>query len=228
MILKRRKVLFGTSTLVALLAAVAIAQPPDEPREPLERRDSRRNDGVLDYQIRRAGRPLGNQYVTPSSATIVKRPAQSPAGPKRDLTYHLVWLIESDDANRPAYEGPARGGLDERGFGRLIAAGDASTTVSVGSPVDLLCRGRYGKMSVNLTLLNSYDADQVQINAMVQFGQPAGREPPLKIHTVTRLPIDRWVLLGSTTSMVGSPRFAIDGKRSVLILRLGEGIPLLD
>ena len=48
------------------------------------------------------------------------------AGPTKDVTFHVLWLIESDDENRIAYGGPARDGLTAAGYGRLVPAGSAA------------------------------------------------------------------------------------------------------
>ena len=54
------------------------------------------------------------------------------AGPTKDVTFRVLWLIESDDENRIAYGGPAREGLTAAGYGRLVPAGSATGMISVG------------------------------------------------------------------------------------------------
>ena len=41
------------------------------------------------------------------------------AGPTKDVTYHVILLIESDDQNRIPYDGPARDGLTAAGYDNL-------------------------------------------------------------------------------------------------------------
>jgi hypothetical protein len=145
-------------------------------------------------------------------------------GPIKDVTYHVLWLIESDDANRVAYTGPARNGLTTAGYGRLVPAGTAAASVTIGSRSTVSGVSRYGKMSIATSMLNTTEHGELQIEISLQ----ADNQTPLSIDTTTRVPLGRWFLVGAAESRVGLPTHADDGKRSVAIMRIDDGVMLLD
>ena len=145
-------------------------------------------------------------------------------GPTKDVTCHVLWLIESDDENRIAYSGPARGGLTDAGYGRLVPAGSAAAVVSVGQCSTVTGSSRYGDMSVAASLLNTTEQGELQVKIKLQ----TGNRSPLMIETTARAPLGRWFLVGGADSRVGLPKHANDGKRAVAIMRIGEGVLLLD
>jgi hypothetical protein len=146
------------------------------------------------------------------------------AGPAEDICYRVIWLIESDDANRLAYDGPAREGLTTRGYGRLVPAGSAAAIATIGKRSTVTGFSRCGQMSVSASFLNTTESGQVQADIRVGTKSPS----LVSIDTVVRVPMGRWFLLGSTDSRIGLPQHAADGKRSVVVMRVDDGVLLLD
>ncbi|OYP34160.1 hypothetical protein [Rhodopirellula sp. MGV] len=146
------------------------------------------------------------------------------AGPTQDVTYQVIWLIESDDANREAYSGPASGGLTEAGYGRLVRAGSATAAVTIGQPSTVTGKSRYGQMSVLTSLLNTTEQDKLQIKVQLRIQN----QTPLSIESTMRVPMDRWFLIGSADSRVGLPKHDADGKRGLAIMKITDGVLLLD
>jgi hypothetical protein len=72
--------------------------------------------------------------------------------------------------------------------------------------------------------LNTTEKDQLQIK--IQFRTQ--NQSPLSIDTTTRVPIGRWFLIGSADSRVGLPQHVPDGKRGVAIMKISDGVMLLD
>lgn len=147
-----------------------------------------------------------------------------PVGPTKDVTYRVLWLIESADENRVAYSGPARGGLTEAGYGRLVLAGSATAMVTIGQGSTVTGSSRYGKMSVLTSLLNTTEQGALQIKIDLQ----TANRSPLSIETTARAPLGRWFLIGGADSRVGLPKHANDGSRAVAIMRIVDGVLLLD
>lgn len=145
-------------------------------------------------------------------------------GPTKDVTFHVLWLIESEDENRIAYTGPAREGLTAAGYGRLVPAGSASSMVSIGQRANVTGSSRYGQMSVVLSLLNTDEQDELQIKIDLK----SSNRSPMSIDTAARAPLGRWFLVGSADSRVGLPLHADDGKRAVAIMKIDDGVLLLD
>jgi hypothetical protein len=145
-------------------------------------------------------------------------------GPIKDVTFDIVWLIESDDANRVAYTGSARDGLTSAGYGRLVPAGAATAAVAIGQRSTVSGVSRYGRMSISTSILNTTEKGELQIEISLQ----AENQTPLSIDTTTRVPLGRWFLVGAAESRVGVPEHADDGKRGIAIMRIDEGIMLLD
>lgn len=145
-------------------------------------------------------------------------------GPIKDVTYHVLWLIESDDANRVAYTGPARDGLTTAGYGRLVPAGVATASVTIGQRSSVSGVSRYGRTSISTTLLNTTENRELQIEISLQ----TENQTPLSIDTTVRAPLGRWFLVGAAESRVGLPKHADDGKRSVAIMKIDDGVMLLD
>lgn len=146
------------------------------------------------------------------------------SGPTKDVTLRVLWLIESDDGIRRPYSGPARGGLTAAGYGRLVPAGSATAMVSIGQRTTVKGSSRYGQMSVLTSLLNTTEQDELQIRIDIQLKNRF----PISIDTTARAPLGRWFLVGGADSRVGLPVHADDGKRSVAIMRIDEGVLLLD
>lgn len=146
------------------------------------------------------------------------------AGPIKDVTYQIVWLIESDDANRVAYEGPASSGLQAAGYGRLVPAGSATAAVTIGQPSTVSGTSRYGQMTALTSLLNTTEEGELQIK--IQFRTQ--NQSPLSIDTTMRAPMNRWFLVGSADSRVGLPKHVADGKRGLAIMKITDGVMLLD
>ncbi|KAA5546075.1 hypothetical protein FYK55_04015 [Roseiconus nitratireducens] len=163
---------------------------------------------------------LGTTSTSAQSSTA----EPSTNGPNRDLTFQLVWLIESDDANRIEYDGAARAGLSEQGFDRLVPAGSAMAPISVGEGVSVRGDSRYGQMSVTTSMLNTTEPDEVQVRIELK----TTNQSPVSIQTSTRVPLGRWFLVGAADSRVGIPLHADDGKRSVVIMKVQRGPILLD
>jgi hypothetical protein len=149
---------------------------------------------------------------------------RSETGPIKDVTCHLLWLIESDDANRIAYDGPARKGLTKAGYGRLVPAGAASAAVTIGQRSTVSGASRYGKMDISATMLNTTESGELQIELNLR----TDNQTPLSIDTTVRVPLGRWVLVGSAESRVGLPPHMDDGKRGLAIMRIDDGLMLLD
>ena len=164
--------------------------------------------------------PLGGSQDRPANQT-------SPdgfRGPLKDASFQLLWLVESDDQNRQPYEGPAREGLRNAGFTRLVQAGSAWTSVTIGQKTMTSGVSRYGPMKVSTCMLNTTEKNELQINIELQ----TSTNTPINVDTTVRVPLDRWFLLAAADSRVGLPLHAADGKRSVLIMRIVEGVTLLD
>ncbi len=145
-------------------------------------------------------------------------------GPNKDVTYRLLWLIESDDENRLAYHGPASDGLSSAGYGRLVVAGSATAMVAVGQRSTVMSTSRYGQMNVMMSLLNTSDRDQFEVKINVQTKDRS----PMNIETTARVPKSHWFLVGGADSRTGQPIYADDGKRAVAIMRIDDGVMLLD
>jgi hypothetical protein len=146
------------------------------------------------------------------------------AGPLKDVSYELVWLIESEDKNRKPYDGPARKGLTDAGFGRVVQAGSVRSSVTIGQESKVSGHSRYGPLTASATMLNTTHQDELQI-AIELYTKTTS---PVSIETTVRVPLDHWFLLGAADSRVGLPLHEADGKRSVLIMRISNGVPLLD
>ncbi|WP_146519043.1 hypothetical protein [Stieleria varia] len=145
-------------------------------------------------------------------------------GPTKDVTFHVLWLIESDDENRIAYDGPTREGLTAAGYGRLVPAGSAASMVSIGQRANVAGSSRYGQMSVVLSMLNTDEQDELQVKIELQ----SSNRSPMSIGTTARAPLGRWFLVGAADSRVGLPLHADDGKRAVAIMKIDDGVLLLD
>ncbi len=63
---------------------------------------------------------------------------------------------------------------------------------------------------------------QIEINVQTD------NQTPLSIDTTTRVPLGRWFLVGAAESRVGLPKHSDDGKRGVAIMKIDEGVMLLD
>ncbi len=145
-------------------------------------------------------------------------------GPNKDVTYRLLWLIESDDENRLAYQGPANEGLSSAGYGRLVVAGSATAMVAVGQRSSVSGSSRYGQMNMTVSLLNTSDREQFEVKVTVQTRDRS----PMSVETTARVPKGRWFLVGGADSQTGQPIYADDGKRAVAIMRIDDGVMLLD
>jgi hypothetical protein len=145
-------------------------------------------------------------------------------GPTKDVTVRVLWLIESDDENRQPYNGSAREGLTGAGYGRLVAAGSATAMMSIGQRSAVRGSSRYGQMSTLISLLNTTEQEQLQIKVDIQ----TKNRSPISIDTTARAPLGRWFLVGGADSRIGLPTHADDGKRSVAIMRIDDGVLLLD
>ena len=146
------------------------------------------------------------------------------SGPTKDVTYRVLWLIESDDENRTPYAGPAREGLASAGYGRLVVAGSATSVVTIGQRSTITGASRYGQMSVVTSALNTTSDRELQIKISMQTKNPS----PMSIETTARAPMGRWFLIGGADSRVGLPTHADDGKRSLAIMRIDDGVLVLD
>jgi hypothetical protein len=96
--------------------------------------------------------------------------------------------------------------------------------VSIGQRTTVCGSSRYGQMSVLTSLLNTTKRDELQISIELQ----AKNQFPVSIDTTARAPIGRWFLVGGADSRIGLPTHADDGKRSVVIMRIDDGVLLLD
>lgn len=169
---------------------------------------------------------FGLEDPSPSDrpADVVQEESGKRAGPLKDATYELLWLIESDDENRRTYEGPARKGLTEAGFGRLVYAGATQAGVTIGQQVIATGVSRYGPLTTRISLLNTTASDHLQIKVSLQ----TNAKTAVALDTTVRVPLGRWFLLGSAETRAGLPKHASDGRRSVLIMKLSEGVKTLD
>lgn len=162
-----------------------------------------------------------------TSSAIAQEPGGAGAGhqgPTKDVTYHVIWLIESDDVHRVAYSGPARDGLTAAGFGRLVPAGTATAAMTIGQGSTVSGGSRYGQMLLSASILNTTEKDEVQVTIDLQTKNLS----PISINSAARVPLGRWFLLGAAESRVGLPKHADDGKRSVAIMKIDDGVMLLD
>ncbi|MEP2310486.1 hypothetical protein, partial [Rhodopirellula bahusiensis] len=142
--------------------------------------------------------------------------AAIPAGPIKDVTFQALWLIESDDANRIEYAGPARGALSTVGFDRLVPAGSAMASVTVGLDARVDGGSRYGQLQCQVRFLNTTESGEVQ--AQVEFRtQP---QSGMTIATTVRAPVGKWFLVGAADSRTGLPTHSDDGKRAVMIMKV--------
>lgn len=146
------------------------------------------------------------------------------SGPKQDVTYHVVLLMESDDQNRRPYAGPAREGLAAAGYDRLVIAGSATAMVAIGERSALTGNSRYGQLSVTSSMLNTTRENEVQIEIKLH----TGNQSPITIDTTARAPLGRWFLVGATESRSGIPKHITDGKRVVAVMRIDDGVMTLD
>jgi hypothetical protein len=146
------------------------------------------------------------------------------SGPTKEVTFRVLLLIESEDANRITYNGPAREGLTAAGYGRLIPAGSAIGMASIGQHASVTGSSRYGQMSVQTTLLNTTEQGTLQIKISLQ----TDNRMPISIDTTAKSPLGRWFLVGGAESRIGLPTHANDGMRAVAIMRIDDGIMLLD
>ncbi len=146
------------------------------------------------------------------------------AGPVKDVTYHVVLLMESDDHNRDPYDGPAGKGLAAAGYGRLVVAGSATAMVTIGQRSSVTGSSRYGQLSVSTSMLNTTEKSEVGIKIQLQMKN----QFPVTIDTTARAPLGRWFLVGAADSRIGLPTQAADGKRAVAVMRVDDGVRLLD
>jgi hypothetical protein len=150
--------------------------------------------------------------------------AAIPAGPIKDVAFQALWLIESDDANRIEYAGPAREALSTVGFGRLVPAGSAMASVTVGLDARVDGGSRYGQLQCQVRLLNTTESGEVQ--AQVEFRtQP---QSGMTIATTVRAPVGKWFLVGAADSRTGLPTHADDGKRAVMIMKVTKNVITLE
>ncbi len=237
-----RRVMFPALTGIALTAlcwTVVVAQPPrlgqSQPSD--TRADSPPSGpssprfGQAPASVSRASIQPAN--VTPASVAADRRAGTNPSGmgvqdrggqiPMKEARVQVLWLIESDDANRAVYDGPAADGLASAGFGRLVIGASNVLTTSVGQRAMVSGTGRYGSLNVSLTLLNTTDVGELQIAAKLQTQTPS----PFQLDTTTRVPVGRWVLLGAAETRAIHPTHVQDGHRSVMILRIDPGVLVL-
>lgn len=146
------------------------------------------------------------------------------SGPIKDVTYQVIWLIESDDANRAVYEGPASKGLENAGYGRLVTAGSATAAVTIGQQSSVAGNSRYGQLTVLTSFLNTTETGELQIK--LQFR--VQNQSPLSIDSTMRAPMGRWFLIGSADSRAGLPKHTADGKRGVAIMKITDGVLVLE
>jgi len=86
-------------------------------------------------------------------------------GPVQDVTYEVIWLIESDDVNREPYDGPAVEGLESAGYGRLVQAGSATAAMTVGKPSSVAGTSRSGQLTALTSLLNTTEKNELLLDA---------------------------------------------------------------
>lgn len=110
------------------------------------------------------------------------------------------------------------------GYGRLVPAGSATAMVSIGQRSAISGASRYGQMSVLASLLNTTEQDELQIKIDIR----SKNRFPVSIDTTARAPLGRWFLVGGADSRIGLPVHADDGKRSVAVMRIDDGVQLLD
>lgn len=171
-----------------------------------------------------AAEPPVPKRSTPAASPPERGEATSWRGPLKDASYEILWLIESDDLNRKPYSGPSSKGLSRAGFGRVVQAGSARSSVTIGQKSLVSGASRFGPMYASTTMLNTTDPSQLQITIELQ----SKTLPPISIDTTVRVPLGRWFLLGAADSRVGLPLHEADGKRSVLIMKVSDGVQLLD
>jgi hypothetical protein len=73
-------------------------------------------------------------------------------------------------------------------------------------------------------MLNTTDANELQIKIDLH----TKASTPITVDTTVRVPLERWFLLAAADSRAGLPLHAADGKRSVLIMKIANGVKLLD
>ena len=147
------------------------------------------------------------------------------SGPTTELTYRLLWLIESDDQNRKPYSGAARNGLQKAGYDRMVVAGAVASMTSVGqSSVVVGAGSRYGVLRAKTSFLNTTQRRQLQTKLSVECSSKS----PVTFETTARVPLNRWFLVGAATSQAGAPLHEADGKRSVIIMRVDDGVTVLE
>ncbi len=159
---------------------------------------------------------LGQEPGLPSPSTT--------AVATQDVNFQVLWLVESEDEHRVAYAGPARKGLTAAGYGRLVQAGSAAAPVSVGLPATITGSSRYGQFSMTVSTLNTTLTNQIQVKVNAKSRSAS----PLEIDTTARAPLGRWFLLGSSDSDVAVPKHRATGTRGIVIMRVDQGILLLD
>lgn len=75
-----------------------------------------------------------------------------------------------------------------------------------------------------MSLLNTSDHDQFEIKINLQTKDRS----PMSVETTARVPKGHWFLVGGADSRTGQPIYADDGKRAVAIMRINDGVMLLD
>ncbi|MFG0263932.1 MAG: hypothetical protein ACF8AM_02115 [Rhodopirellula sp. JB055] len=162
---------------------------------------------------------MGDQEVVAQQQVVAV-----PSGPIKDVTFQALWLIESDDANRVEYAGAAREALTTVGFGRLVPAGSAMASVTVGLDARVDGGSRYGQLQCQVRFLNTTESGEVQ--AQVEFRtQP---QSGMSIATTVRAPVGKWFLVGAADSRTGLPTHADDGKRAVMIMKVNKDVITLE
>jgi len=146
------------------------------------------------------------------------------AGPTKDVTYHIVLLIESDDQNRLQYDGPARDGLTAAGYDRMVIGGSATAMVTIGQRSGVTGTSRYGQLTASTSMLNTTEENEVQVKIHLQ----TENQSPITIDTTARAPLGKWFLVGATDSRIDLPKHVADGKRAVAVMRIDDGVLLLE
>lgn len=167
---------------------------------------------------------FGDSESTGDEVSAARDDPVESRGPLKDVSYELLWLIESNDANRKPYSGRARGRLTKVGFGRLVSAGSVRSSVTIGQKSVASGQSRYGRMIASTSMLNTTEANKLQINVDLKTQS----KTPISVNTTVRVPLGHWFLLGAADSRVGVPLHESDGNRSVLIMRITNGALLLD
>ena len=144
--------------------------------------------------------------------------------PTKEVTIELIWLLESNDENRAAYVGPGVASLQKAGYGRMVRAGDLSAAVSIGKRTSLTGSSRYGTMQMIASLLNTTSANEVQVDIELDLKATSSS----KLNTTVRVPVGRWLKLSSSASRVATPKFEQGAARAVVIMRVNQGLQLLD